>query len=222
MTSQGFRFPLPGQEIVQVRGRVAELLRELPAVAPARQHDWSVANAAVREFMTPPDTGSGPGVHPTDVIRTLRRLAPADAVVTNDAGNFSGFLHRYWCFTDTRAQLGPCNGAMGYGVPSAVAAKLSRLERTVIAMVGDGGALMTGQEIETGIRHQAPVVVIVFQNGRYGTIALHQVKSRRTMSAVSIGGLDRRSRSARSISRAGHADSARRASPSAPAKSWNW
>ncbi|MCI2422859.1 thiamine pyrophosphate-dependent enzyme [Saccharopolyspora sp. K220] len=190
VTSQGFRFPLPGQEIVQVRSQVPRVLRELRAGAPARRRDWSLANAAVREFMTPPETGSGAGVHPTDVVRALRQLAPADAVVTNDAGNFSGFVHRYWCFTEPRTQLGPCNGAMGYGVPSAVAAKLSSPERTVIAMVGDGGALMTGQEVETAIRHRAPVVVVVFQNGLYGTIALHQAKSQRQLAAVSIGAVD--------------------------------
>jgi acetolactate synthase-1/2/3 large subunit len=190
-TSQGFRFPLPGQDIAQVRGPVADVLRELREAAPARRRDWSVANAAVREYMTPPpETGTGPGVHPTDVVRTLRQLAPPDAVVTNDAGNFAGFVHRYWCFTEPRTQLGPCNGAMGYAVPSAVAAKLAAPQRTVIAMVGDGGALMTGQEIETAIRHRAPVVVVVFQNGLYGTIALHQVKSQRRLAAVSIGAVD--------------------------------
>ncbi|MFC7340847.1 thiamine pyrophosphate-binding protein [Saccharopolyspora griseoalba] len=190
VTSQGFRFPLPGQQHVEIPTAAAEVLRELRESLPARQRDWSAAHQAVREHMTPPETDDGPAVHPTDVVRALRELAPRDAVVTNDAGNFSGFLHRYWCFTEPRTQLGPCNGAMGYAVPSAVSAKLAAPERTVIAIVGDGGALMTGQEIETAVRNRAPIVVVVFQNGLYGTIALHQAKSDLRLSAVDIGAID--------------------------------
>ncbi|RRO16252.1 acetolactate synthase [Saccharopolyspora rhizosphaerae] len=187
VTSQGFRFPLPEQEHLQLPTSALGALR---ATAPARRRDWSAAHAAVTEFMAPPEFPARSALHPTEVVRALRRLAPRDAVVTNDAGNFSGFAHRYWCFTEPRTQLGPCNGAMGYAVPAAVAAKLVAPERTVLAMVGDGGALMTGQEVETAVRHGAPVVVVVFQNGLYGTIALHQVKSSRAMSAVDIGAVD--------------------------------
>lgn len=188
---------------------VAPLLAALRTAAAPRTRDWSAAHAALRRFSTPPasygmpgteaadarvrpDTGAnaGRGVHPTDVVTTLRRLAPADAVVTNDAGNFAGFVHRYWCFTAPRTQLAPANGAMGYAVPAAVAAKMARPERTVIAMVGDGGALMTGQEVETAVRHGAPIVVIVFQNGLYGTIAMHQATAHGRLSAVEIGPLD--------------------------------
>lgn len=190
VTSQGFRFPLPDQQHVEITANAAETLRELRESVPARERDWAAAHEAVREYMTPPETGTGPAVHPTDVVRALRRNAPRDALVTNDAGNFSGFLHRYWCFTEPGTQLGPCNGAMGYAVPSAVAAKLAAPDRTVISAVGDGGVLMTGQEIETAVRHRAPIVVVVFQNGLYGTIALHQVKSDRQMSAVDIGAID--------------------------------
>ncbi|MEB3366801.1 thiamine pyrophosphate-dependent enzyme [Saccharopolyspora mangrovi] len=200
VTSQGFRFPLVEQEHLQLP---PSALAELRAKAPARQRDWSAAHAAAREFMTPPDFAPGSALHPTEVVRALRELAPRDAVVTNDAGNFSGFAHRYWGFTEPRTQLGPCNGAMGYAVPSAVAAKLVAPERAVLAMVGDGGALMTGQEIETAVRHAAPIVVVVFQNGLYGTIALHQVKSSRSMSAVDIGAVDFAAW-ARSLGAAGH------------------
>lgn len=200
VTSQGFRFPLSEQDHLRLP---PSALAELRARTPGRRRDWSTAHAAAREFMTPPDLDSASAPHPTEVVRELRRLAPRDAVVTNDAGNFSGFAHRYWCFTEPRTQLGPCNGAMGYAVPSAVAAKLVAPERTVLAMVGDGGALMTGQEIETAVRHEAPVVVVVFQNGLYGTIALHQVKSNRPMSAVDIGAVDFAGW-ARSLGAAGH------------------
>ncbi|WP_406689003.1 thiamine pyrophosphate-binding protein [Saccharopolyspora sp. ID03-671] len=200
VTSQGFRFPLPEQEHLALP---SSALAELRAKTPARRRDWSVAHEAVREFTTPPEFAPGSPLHPTEVVRALRRLAPRDAVVTNDAGNFSGFAHRYWCFTGPRTQLGPCNGAMGYAVPAAVAAQLLEPRRAVIAMVGDGGALMTGQEIETAVRHEAPIVVVVFQNGLYGTIALHQVKSSRPMSAVDIGAVDFAGW-ARSLGAAGH------------------
>jgi acetolactate synthase I/II/III large subunit len=190
VTAQGFRYPLEGTTTFHVDTTVVDFLRELRTTATARSRDWSVAHTAVRDFMTPPDIVETTGVHPTNVVRTLRRLVPEDSVVTNDAGNFSGFLHRYWCFTSPHTQLGPCNGAMGYAVPAAVASKIADPDRTVVAMVGDGGALMTGQEIETAVRHAAPVIVVVFQNGLYGTIALHQAKSQGRLSAVGIGAVD--------------------------------
>ncbi|WP_433869794.1 thiamine pyrophosphate-dependent enzyme [Saccharopolyspora sp. CA-218241] len=188
VTTQGFRYPLPHQRVIDVEHGVAGFLRELRATAASRTRDWSQARAAVRAFTTAP--AGTDGLHPTDVVRTLRRLAPEDAIVTNDAGNFAGFVHRYWCFTEPRTQLGPCNGAMGYAVPAAVAAKLAAPERTALAMVGDGGALMTGQEVETAVRLGAPIVVVVFQNGLYGTIAMHQAKAGFPLSAVDIGGVD--------------------------------
>ena len=190
VTSQGFRFPLQHQRMVAVTRDIGPFLRELRGLAQPWERDWSAAHAAMREFMTPPDTGGADGVHPADVVRCLRELAPADTVVTNDAGNFAGFVHRYWDFTAPHTQLGPCNGAMGYAVPAAVAAKIAQPQRTVLAMVGDGGALMTGQEVETAIRHGAAVVVVVFRNGLYGTIALHQAKSHGRLSAVDIGEID--------------------------------
>jgi acetolactate synthase-1/2/3 large subunit len=190
VTAQGYRYPLEGTTTVHVDVPVGEFLRELRTAAARRTRDWSVANGAVREFMTPPASQSPGGLHPTEVLRTLRRMVPEDTIVTNDAGNFAGFLHRYWSFTQPHTQLGPCNGAMGYAVPAAVAAKITEPGRTVLAMVGDGGALMTGQEIETAVRHAAPLIVVVFQNGLYGTIAWHQAKTHGRLSAVSIGAVD--------------------------------
>lgn len=206
ITTQGFQYPLPEQQLVLVgRGLrpperegatvhvdadVLAFLRALRAAAAPRTRDWTAARAAVQRFTTPPDTSGAERVHPTDVVRTLRRLVLKDAIVTNDAGNFSGFVHRYWCFTEPRTQLAPANGAMGYAVPAAVAAKIAEPERTVVAMVGDGGVLMTGQELETAVRHDAAIIVIVFQNGLYGTIAMHQAKVHGRLAAVSIGPLD--------------------------------
>jgi len=107
----------------------------------------------------------------------LDQMLPADAVVSVDAGNFSGWPQRFLTFGGGRRLLGPCNGAMGYGVPAAVAAKLAMPHRTVIACVGDGGFGMTGQEVATAVRHDAGIVVLVFNNGMYGTIRLHQERA---------------------------------------------
>jgi acetolactate synthase I/II/III large subunit len=206
VTTQGYRYPLPSQTLVmvgtglpdtrrrgltfRVESEIEPFMRELRQVATPRTRRSSAANAAVHTFMTPPDTSESVLVHPADVVRTVRKLAPEDTVVTNDAGNFAGFVHRYWCFTAPRTQLGPANGAMGYAVPAAVAAKLIEPERTVVAMVGDGGALMTGQEIETAVRYRAPIIVVVFQNGLYGTVAMHQARTHGRLSGVTLDAVD--------------------------------
>ncbi|QFU94304.1 thiamine pyrophosphate-binding protein [Amycolatopsis sp. YIM 10] len=206
VTTQRYRYPAYTQPLVMVGGGrpgprrrgltfhvdtdVARFLSELRQAAKPRKRNWTVAHQAVKEFMRLPQRGTSGPVHPADVVRSLRQLAPEDTVVTTDAGNFAAFVHRYWCFTQPRTQLGPCNGAMGYAVPAAVAAKLAEPHRTVVAMVGDGGALMTGQEIETAVRHRAPVIVVVFQNGLYGAIAAHQARSHGRLSSVAVGTVD--------------------------------
>ncbi|HEV7826220.1 MAG TPA: thiamine pyrophosphate-dependent enzyme [Mycobacteriales bacterium] len=206
VSTQDYRYPLPSQQLVLVGPGLAPpphpggtlhvdaparpVLAALRGRATARTRDWSTAHAAVEQARTPPATTGADRVHPADVVRTLRRLAPRDTVVTNDAGNFSGFLHRYWCYTEPRTQLAPANGAMGYAVPAAVAAKMSEPDRAVVAVVGDGGVLMTGQELETAVRHDAAIMVVVFQNGLYGTIAMHQAKAHGRLAGVTIGPLD--------------------------------
>ncbi|SDZ44616.1 acetolactate synthase-1/2/3 large subunit [Amycolatopsis xylanica] len=206
VTTQGYRYPTPSQTLVMVGTGMAEtrrrgltfridsevepFLKELRVVAKPRARRASAANAAVHTFMTPPDTSQNARVHPVDVIRVLRKLAPEDTIVTSDAGNFAQFMHRYWMFTAPRSQLGPSNAAMGYAVPAAVAAKLAEPRRTVVAMVGDGGTLMTGQEIDTAVRYRAPIIVVVFQNGLHGTYAMHQARAHGRLSGVSIGLVD--------------------------------
>jgi acetolactate synthase-1/2/3 large subunit len=111
------------------------------------------------------------------VMAHLRRVLPADAVVTVDAGNFSGWPQRFLRFGGRRRLLGPTNGAMGYGVPAAIAAKLRHPERMVVACVGDGGFVMTGQELATAIQHGAAPIVLLFNNDMYGTIRMHQERS---------------------------------------------
>ena len=109
------------------------------------------------------------------VIQALRRRLGNDAVFVNDAGNFSGWLGRYFPFKPSHRLLGPVSGAMGFGVPGAVAAA-RRLGRRVITLVGDGGFLMTGNELATANQYRLPVTVIVANNNSYGTIRLHQEK----------------------------------------------
>ncbi len=112
------------------------------------------------------------------VVQTLRRFAPADALLTNGAGNFATWAHRFFPYRGVehcgRSQLAPSNGAMGYGVPAAVAAALVAPERTIINVAGDGDFLMTGQELATAMQYGAAFITIVFNNGMYGTIRMHQ------------------------------------------------
>jgi acetolactate synthase-1/2/3 large subunit len=123
-----------------------------------------------------------PSVEPLDmavVVKTVQRLAPDDTVYTNGAGNYSGWLHRYCRYPGLRhhgrTQLAPTSGAMGYGVPAAVAASLLYPRRTVVNFAGDGDFLMTGQELATATAHGASrLVSIVVDNGSYGTIRMHQ------------------------------------------------
>jgi acetolactate synthase-1/2/3 large subunit len=109
-----------------------------------------------------------------DVIRTLQNELPEDAVITNDAGNFAGWLHHYYIFNKPKTYIGPTSGAMGYGLPAAIGAKLAFPERTVVSLSGDGGFLMTAQELETAARCGIPVIALIFNNQLYGTIRMHQ------------------------------------------------
>ena len=130
-----------------------------------------------------------PPVEPLDlavVMKTVQRLAPADTVYTNGAGNFSGWLHRYVRYPGLqhhgRTQLGCTNGAMGYGLPAAVAAALLQPQRTVVNVAGDGDFLMTGQELATATGYGAgrgpgKLVSLVVDNGSYGTIRMHQERA---------------------------------------------
>ncbi len=116
----------------------------------------------------------GPGVHPGRTVATLRRVLPDEAIVTTDAGNFAGWAGRGFRFRRPGTFLGPTSGAMGYGLPAAIAAALVHRDRPVVALVGDGGLAMTMAELETAVRESARVVVIVFDNERYGTIRMAQ------------------------------------------------
>ncbi len=116
----------------------------------------------------------GPGVHPGRTVATLRRVLPDEAILTTDAGNFAGWAGRGFRFRRPGTFLGSTSGAMGYGLPAAIAAALIHRDRPVVALVGDGGLAMTMAELETAVRENARVIVIVFDNERYGTIRMWQ------------------------------------------------
>src|SRR6185295_4937801 len=98
------------------------------------------------------------------VIATLSRELPEDAIVANGAGNYASFLHRYFQYRGWPTQLAPTSGSMGYGLPAAIAAKLLHPERPVVALAGDGCFLMTGQELATAVQYALPIIVIVANN----------------------------------------------------------
>lgn len=108
------------------------------------------------------------------VAAMRERLSPEDTIICNGAGNFSGWWHRYWHYGLPGTQLAPTAGAMGYGVPAAVAAARRCPDKTVVAVAGDGDFLMNGQELATAIQHGCDLLVILVDNGGYGTIRMHQ------------------------------------------------
>jgi acetolactate synthase I/II/III large subunit len=148
----------------------AAAVREL-RVEP-RWNDWSAAARADYEAWQQHDPMPGT-VDLGECIAHLRARVP-DAIVTNGAGNFSAWVHRFWRWHDYPSQLAPTSGAMGYGVPAAVAAKLVAPDRTVICFAGDGDFLMSGQELATAMQYELPIIVLVVNNGMYGTIRMHQ------------------------------------------------
>ena len=122
----------------------------------------------------PEPTPEDDGLDPRQVMTCLNRALPDDAIVTIDAGNFSVWPSRMRRYQRPGRFLGPINGAMGFGVPAAIGAALTCPERTVVGCVGDGGFMMTGMELATAARYGARPVILVFNNNRYGTIAMHQ------------------------------------------------
>jgi len=138
------------------------------------------------------DSGSweGPGVHPGRVVTELRRQLSAEATIVVDAGNFGGWVHRGYRFRRPGTFLAPTAGTMGYGLPAAIAAALVHPRRQVVALCGDGGFAMTMNELETAVRQRLSVVVLVFDNQRYGTIRMHQEREGRPAAATDLGPID--------------------------------
>lgn len=116
-------------------------------------------------------------VQMSTVMNQLAALLPDNAVITNGAGNYASWIHRFWKFKHYGSQLAPTSGSMGYGLPAAIAAKLFDPQRTVVAFAGDGCFQMTMQELGTALQAQANVIILLIDNGMYGTIRMHQEKT---------------------------------------------
>ena len=110
------------------------------------------------------------------VMEHLQSALPADAILCNGAGNYTGWIQRFWRFRHYGTQIAPTSGSMGYGLPAAIAAKLAKPDRTVIALAGDGCFQMTSQELATAVQADAAIIVLVIDNAMYGTIRMHQEK----------------------------------------------
>ncbi len=197
MTTGGyglFGIPVPKQPIIHVHGGAEEIgrvyqtergvnagmsvfagaLRALPrpggapdlsAWAEEARADYLAWNAPVRV------KGA---LQMAEIVAYLRATLPEDTIMCNGAGNYAGWLQRFWRYRKLGSQLAPTSGSMGYGVPAAIAAKLRHPERTVACFAGDGCYLMTGQELATAVQYRANIIIMVVNNGMYGTIRMHQ------------------------------------------------
>ncbi len=200
MTTGGYSLlaaPRPTQTLVHVHQGVEELGRvyqaqlminsgmpqfasRLAMMMPVESPSWAPAVHEARaeyeawQAQAPVYGAEKPRLDLWQVVQMLQVTLPADTIVTNGAGNFSTWAHRFWRYGGLRTQLAPTAGSMGYGVPAAIAAKIVAPERTALAFTGDGDFLMTAQELATAVMYQAAPLILVFNNGMYGTIRMHQ------------------------------------------------
>lgn len=194
-TTDGYTFPTldhPDQQLIHIHPDPEELGRVYRAdLALCCAMDDFAESAALWEENSIISFDAGAQAHaeweewatakPADFALDMARSVafmqdtfPADTIICNGAGNFSGWWHRYWRYCGFPTQLAPTAGAMGYGVPAAVAASRRFPERTVVAVAGDGDFLMNGQELATAAQHGCNMIVVVVDNGAYGTIRMHQ------------------------------------------------
>ena len=176
-----------------IRGAVQRLRGAvLHAGHVAARDEHNAADRETWEAASSVDGGtwSGPGVHPGRVVATLRRVLPDEAILTTDAGNFGGWAARGFRFRRPGTFLGPTSGAMGYGLPAAIAAALVHRDRPVVAQTGDGGLAMTMAELETAVREKLRIVVLVFDNERFGTIRMHQERRGGETVGTDLGAID--------------------------------
>jgi acetolactate synthase-1/2/3 large subunit len=186
--------PYPDQKLVHVHPDTSELGRvyrptlainaspiafaaafaaRKPQAAPAWAEDTAAMHQSYLQWSTPPETGPGP-VLMGPIMKYLESVLPEDAIITNGAGNYATWIHRFHRFRRFGTQAAPTSGSMGFGTPAAVAAKQLHPDRLVIAFAGDGCFLMNGQEFATAVQYDVPIIVIVVNNGIYGTIRMHQ------------------------------------------------
>ncbi len=166
------------QPAIAINASMYAAPRALAALEAPPQVPWSERtreiNNRYRLWSTPP-ANDGP-LQMGEIITWLNDHLPEDAIVANGAGNYAIWSNRFFRYRRYRAMLAPTSGSMGYGVPAAIAAKQLYPERTVVAFAGDGCFLMTGQELATAVQHDIPVIILVVNNGSYGTIRMHQEK----------------------------------------------
>ncbi len=146
--------------------------REGPA-SPGWAGETKQAHADYLAWSTPPKTGPG-AVHMGPIVEYLEGVLPQDAVICNGAGNFATWMHRFHRFRRYNTQAAPTSGSMGYGLPAGVGAKSVFPDREVIVWAGDGDFLMHGQEFSTAVQYDLPIIVVILNNGIYGTIRMHQ------------------------------------------------
>jgi acetolactate synthase-1/2/3 large subunit len=185
--------PQPRQSLIHVHGDPHEIGRNyapalgivatspafasaLEGVQPPTSISWGAATQEAREAFlawTEQAPRSPGAVQPAEIMLHLRRTAP-DAIFTTGAGNFALWVNRFLRFRTWEQQLGPTGGSMGFGLPAAIAAQQLHPGRCVVAFAGDGDFLMNGQEFATAVQYDLPIIVIVMDNGQYGTIRMHQ------------------------------------------------
>ncbi len=168
----------PDLAILAAPAPAAAMLRALPVPPSCAWSGWTRAARADHEaFIVPPPLAPEyRGVALAEVVRHLDAVLPDDAIVSNGAGNYAVWLHRFYRYRQSRTELATTCGTMGYGLPAAIAAKLRHPERTAVCVAGDGCFLMYPQELATALAHGAAVIAIVVNNGMYGTIRMHQEK----------------------------------------------
>src|SRR6266545_585797 len=176
LASEGSATTTVSQRYLPILAASAEFLtaaRELDPVDGSHRAAWT--ESAHADFLASLRHKPGAGALDVgDVMQHLRERLPADAILTNGAGNYTVWCHRFYAFRRYRTQLAPCSSAMGYSIPAAIAAKVVYPERTIVCVSSDGDFLMSGHELATAVQEELPVVVLVVNNGMYGTIRMHQ------------------------------------------------
>lgn len=153
-----------------------EALPTHAAKAPSaeRQQALQAAHADLQGWSDPAPIRIPGALQMGEVMKHLRETLPADTLVCNGAGNFATWIHRFWPFRHFATQLAPTSGSMGYGLPAAVGAQRLWPARTVMVFAGDGDFMMHGQEFATAVQYRLPIIVVILDNGMYGTIRMHQ------------------------------------------------
>jgi acetolactate synthase-1/2/3 large subunit len=161
--------------IVAAPSAAAVRLAEIPPVESSRWRDWTdAARGEYEKFIAVPEKGARQGVDMAVVIRHLATHLPPNAIVANGAGNFTVWVHRFFTYKAPHTELAPTSGSMGYGLPAAVAAALRYPDRMTVCVAGDGDFLMYPQELATAAQYGARLLVLIVNNGMYGTIRMHQ------------------------------------------------